>query len=102
MKNNQKPFKNNRLERLFKTINDIDQELSILPDIAESISLEEKNKLFQEFESLNQNIVSITSWLNAEYKFTFLQKNKADRFLISFEEDSLVIKCVNKPKLPHF
>lgn len=74
----------------------LNQAISKLTDSFDALNPEQKNHLFQEFESLNQNLTSITSWLS----YPIIQRNnfktsKTTKTLITHEDGTIVIKVVD-------
>jgi len=88
-----------QFNQIIDLILSLENSISLLPDYSDGLSPEQKNQLFQEFERLNQNITSITSWLS----FPISQKNKfkvspSTRILIHHEEDSITLKFLEIAK----
>lgn len=92
MKNNTK--NKDKFSKLLQAINNFDDELSIVPDILDLLTADEKNSLFQNLEVLIQNINSVVSWINSENKLTFIKDH--DRFLVSQDQNALTIKILPK------
>lgn len=89
----------NQFEQLIDQILSLENSISLLTDYSESLSSDQKNQLFQEFERLNQNITSITRWLS----FPISQKSifkvsPSTKILIQYEEDSMILNFLEIAK----
>lgn len=88
--------KNSNYSVVHELVVNLNQEISKLTDSFDNLTSQQKNHLFQEFESLVQNLTSITSWLS--YPITqrgSFKTSATTQTLITHEDGAIVIRVVD-------
>lgn len=86
-------------EKIMNEISALEESISVLPDVFEHLSASQKNLLFHEFERINQNLGTLSSWLSLPISHkTRLKIAPNLKVLISQEEGSITIKLLETKK----
>lgn len=85
--------------KMMDTISDLEKQIEYLPDFFEQLTVEQKNRLFHEFERLSMNLGTLSSWLSLPISHkTRLRIAPNLKVMISHEEGSITLKFLEFSK----